>query len=447
MAIQQAFKGEIELSFYHMKTKDSKPTIYTIEPERIKYVMIEKLYENVQILPTIYISLNLRSDIYQKVIDTYETSEFLLRIRKKNVMSNTSIYTEVVKDTFSYVSSSTGTDYAKDIVSKGTENERFRGIILGLVSKTMTADLRKPFGGENILYNVTQEKLVKTALEGLPNQVVEPLAYNKTFKNLMVPPVPSRYKFLKFLFNRKPFYDSMFTFFMDFKNTYLVSKNGIGTPGRDGKPNNIMINVKEFTANDAYKDGFTIRNDGYVINVNAMDTNPVINDSLSKVQTNIVAYSDNNGVQNLSTSDSNDTLNMYIRSDNAAAMKNEISNTKYMIELLKQNVDCEIFTPNKQYLVSNYGELSKYDGRYILSYKKEFYYFTQGNQFTITCNIGLKLTQEEERAMSKEDHVIPTTITKGSKVKKTSTKKPNSFKTADRKSTTTTSKTSAATRK
>jgi hypothetical protein len=113
-----------------------------------------------------------------------------------------------------------------------------------------------------------------------------------------------------------------------------------------------------------------------------------------------------------------------MRSDNAAAVKNEISNTKYMIELKKQNVDCEIFTPNKQFLVSNYGELAKYDGKFILSYKKEFYYYTQGGEFIITSNIGLKLTQEEETAMSQSDHVVPTTKTKGNKTRKTSSKKP-----------------------
>lgn len=447
MNIQQAFKGEIRLAFEYKKSNNSKPVRYEIEPERIRYVMIEKLYENVNVLPVIYISLTLKNEMYQKVIDSYETSQFYLRIRKHNVMSNTSIMTEVVQDTFSYVSSSTGTDYARELASSSTVDESFKGILIGLVSLTATNQLKVNFN--DIFYNVDQETLVRDyALKGIKNLIMQPLDYNKKFKNILIPPVPTRYRLLRNLFDRKPFYDSMFTFFMDFRNTYLVSKNGVGTDAKDGKPNTIMINVKDFTAEDAYTDGFTIKNNAYIVNINAIDTNPVINDATSKATTNIVSYSDNNGVQNLNLEDSNNTITTYLRSDNAAAIKNEISSTKYMIELKKQNIDCEIFTPNKEIIVSNFGELAKYDGKYILSYKKEFYYYTQGGEFTITCNIGLKLTQEEESAMSRSDNVVPKTRTKGSKIKKSSARKPNNTVKATREANTeNSSKTSVATRK
>ena len=55
MAVQQAFCAEITLAFDYKETESSKVERETIETERISYVMIERMYENVNILPVIYV--------------------------------------------------------------------------------------------------------------------------------------------------------------------------------------------------------------------------------------------------------------------------------------------------------------------------------------------------------------------------------------------------------
>ena len=51
MAIQQAFKGKIKLAFDYKENENSKVKRYEISNQKIAYVMIEKKYENVNILP------------------------------------------------------------------------------------------------------------------------------------------------------------------------------------------------------------------------------------------------------------------------------------------------------------------------------------------------------------------------------------------------------------
>lgn len=448
-SIHQGYKGHIDLAFDYRQTPDATPIREEIETERITYVMIERLYENIRILPVIYVSLNVKADMYRKIIDTNQTSTFYLRIRKRNALSSTSVLSEVANDNFQYVVTTGADDYASSLLTNATRDNAYKSIIIGLVSPRMIAELRTPFN--DIYHNISQEQLIRDeALKGLKKVIMEPLTKNVTFKNILITPVASRYKLLKFLFERKPFYNSMFTFFMDFKNTYLISKNGNAVDAKDGKPSNVIIRVQDFSAADAYKDGFSIENGAYVINVNAADTNPQPAYVTDKSVNNIVGYDDNEGVQDLHISDqeSNRTTN-FVRSKNAAALKNEILNSRFAIEILKQNADPDIFTPNKSYYVSNYGVNSKYDGKYILNYKKEFYYFTQGNEFTITTNICLKLTQGEETASAKEDTVLSGFKKNSSqKTRKSSSKKVSSnVKAGNRKAVNKSKPTSSAHRK
>ena len=91
MAIQQAFKGKIKLAFDYKENENSKVKRYEISNQKIAYVMIEKKYENVNILPVLYVSLNLDSDLYTKVINSINTSKFYLNIKKKNALSKSSL--------------------------------------------------------------------------------------------------------------------------------------------------------------------------------------------------------------------------------------------------------------------------------------------------------------------------------------------------------------------
>ena len=114
-SIHQGYKGHIDLAFDYRQTPDATPIREEIETERITYVMIERLYENIRILPVIYVSLNVKADMYRKIIDTNQTSTFYLRIRKRNALSSTSVLSEVANDNFQYVVTTGADDYASSL--------------------------------------------------------------------------------------------------------------------------------------------------------------------------------------------------------------------------------------------------------------------------------------------------------------------------------------------
>ena len=399
---QKAYKGEITLAFDYKATATSQVVRENIEPERIAYLMIEHKYENVNILPVIYVSINLSSDMFTKVVNTPETSKFYLKIRKKDALSKTSIYKKVLEDTFTYVTSTTSANYSEGLNDNVMKDSTYKTIMIGLVSESMTNQLRQSYNG--IYNNIDQNKLVKLALDGLGDTIMQPLDYNNKYKSVLIPPISSRYKLLSFLFDKDQFYNSNFTFFMDFNKTYLVSKNA--TPIEGVK--NVIINIEDYTAADAADDGFTINNGAYILKINANNTNVIVNNALSKVGTNIVNYDAELGVQKFSLNGINNTegntsKTIYTRDISAAALKNELDSTSVMLELLKQNIDSEIFTPEKVFDVVNYKDYSKYDGKYILSYKREFFYPSNSGEFILTCTAALKRTGQEELATATED--------------------------------------------
>ena len=428
-SVDNAYMGEITIAFDYKANVNSSVRRIDIEARRIKFLMIENVYENTNILPVVYVSIALPSDLYTKVVSSNETSKFYLRIRKKNALSGTSVYRKTVEDTFTYVTSTTSPNFS-DKVDMASD-ESYKLIMIGLVSDTMTNTLRKMYNG--VYQNIDQTQLIKLVTDGLGKVVMAPLKYNKQYPEFIVPPTTSRYKLLYYLFEQDPFYDSMFTFFMDFDKSYIIPKNGNAVDSKDGNPNNVIINIKDYTASEAYTDGYSIDNGAYVIYVNGVNVNIIVNNSTSKVVNNVVGYWDQyTGIQDLNIDNNNTADNTlkttFIRSNNAAALRNEIESDSVILELLKQNLDGEIFEPNRSYNISNYTSYEKYNGSYFLIYKREFYYPVGDGDFIINTNVGLKKAAEEEAARTMNNQLLRKTLSATSTGKTTTTKSKTNLK-------------------
>jgi hypothetical protein len=203
---------------------------------------------------------------------------------------------------------------------------------------------------------------------------------------------------------------------MDFDKVYLVPRNG--EPVSDGQsPSTVIVNIKDYSDEDGFIDGFTSQNGSYIVNVNAANTKTIVNDSSTKITSKIVGYNDDlnmisqfqvYGESSGASPDAN-TSKSYVRMDHAGVYKQMLESNSVMVELLKSNVDGDIFTPNKQFNVSNFGAYSKYNGVYYLAYKREFYAIDTGNEYTITTNIGLKKAGIEDPIKVTTNKNKPTT--------------------------------------
>jgi len=214
---------------------------------------------------------------------------------------------------------------------------------------------------------------------------------------------------------------------MDFDKTYFLSRTAKPIPAGDNKPTTMVINIKDITQPGSLENGYSITNGSYILTVNAIDTEVKVDNATEKMINSVIAFSDSNETQNLSI-DINPTIlgsesekTTYLRTLNAALVKNEMQSNAVTISILKQNVDSSIFNPNISYTINNFKDYSKYDGKYYLYYKREIY-SQNANDFVITCNVGFKRAGTEELAMSTKDTTKKNKIITSAKTSSSATK-------------------------
>lgn len=381
---RQAYNATVELAFDYNGQREN------IESEKIVYVMIEHDYET-QVLPIIYISLSVTNDLYTKIVKYKDSAKFYLNITRTNKNSIASLSKKSITGSFNYIPSTTNPNFQEDLTS-GDDflDNSYKRIMLGLVSIELTNKLRKSFNG--FYNNIDQRTLIAMALEGT-NCIIENVAYNKVYDSIVIPPISSRYQLLKYIFDKDNFYDTNFRYFMDFEKSYLVSKRGDAIDGGDGQLSSIIVDIRSVTEDEAYYDGIEIRNGAYYIYINPSNSNVTLNEGTEKVANQIISVNDDAPVQqldlNINNSEGSDTKQMFVRTDNAALYKNELETDTIITEIMKQHIDGSPFTPNKCIVVNNYGEYNKYNGKYLMIYKREFYKCIAG-EFVMSCNVGLK---------------------------------------------------------
>jgi len=103
--------------------------------------------------------------------------------------------------------------------------------------------------------------------------LVEPFTETETVSQLIIPPKESISKTLDYLNTVRVFYNTGYRFFMDFENTYLVSKAGKATLRTLDKYETVKFNLAELGSSESLLEGF--KDDGesksYIIDVPTTD--------------------------------------------------------------------------------------------------------------------------------------------------------------------------------
>jgi len=361
-----------------------------IAAERIKYVVIDSNYES-EIMPKMYLNISVDTSLYNYITNYKDSGKFKLKIQRKNLFSRTSIADVIVNDTFSYIPSTTNSDYLKNLSEGGYRDDSYRNITVGLICDRIINSLRKTF---NTIYNnIDQETLISIATEGL-DIITQPLSYNKKYDSILIPPITSRKDFIKFIFESDNFYDTNFLFFMDFKRAYLLSRDGTALINSDDPYNDVYIDIKALNTESSYYDGINIINKSYYLYVNPVNSNIIIPDTISKVVNRLIVVDDDEELQTLdlalNTNYDSTIKDMFVRMENGSILKNELEQENVLVEVTKNLVDGYSFTPNKAYMVNNYANYSKYNGKYLLSGKKEYFRITAKGEFTSNCYLILR---------------------------------------------------------
>ena len=379
-----AFNAAITLTFFV-----NKLTV-NVAPERIKYIVIDTNYES-EIMPKLYMNISVDTALYDYITNYKDTAKFKLRIERKNLFSKTSISDTIVNETFSYIASTTNADYMRDISEGGIRDDSYRNIVIGLISDRITDSLRKSFN--SIYNNIDQETLVSLATEGL-DIVTEPLSYNKSYSSILIPPIASRNEFLKYIFDYDNFYDTKYLFFMDFKRSYLVSRNGRGVYNSDDPINDVFIDITTLRSNDSFYEGMNMINNSYYLYINPTNSNVIVPDGMGKIGNRLIVVDDDKELEMLDVTLNNNyestIKDIFVRSDNGSTIKNDMEQENVLVEVVKNQIDGYSFTPNKTYVVNNFGNYSKYNGKYVISAKKEYFRVTAGGDFRTSCYLVLR---------------------------------------------------------
>ena len=225
--------------------------------------------------------------------------------------------------------------------------------------------------------------------------VIKQPLHNPKFKCILVPPLTSRYRFFDFLFDRYPFYSTMFRYYTDFDYTYLLDRTGRAVDAHNNQKNNVIIRIREATSVNSIYQGIKRRKDAYYVDINAVDSKVTINNGTDKISSQLVSYNDDlddaesTNLNLKTTSNDSDDKILFVRNKSIIAVKNSIQDGNIFIEVTKQYVDGRVFTPNKAYYIRNYGDYKKYDGLYLISYKKTIFK-NSPNGFIITVAMGFR---------------------------------------------------------
>lgn len=394
MAISVSYSYKVEAKF----VLDGKEE--TILPEGITSIITNYDYDNNNI-PILYMGVKLETSLYNKMVINAEKASITLTISRSKNKSQYAVYNTYIKERFTYTMS-TNPDYnislEKESNTKDKIAQNYREGFLALI-KIDTTDNNKRIIN-NIIKNSNMMSVIHKYTSHM-KMVMEPIHVDKHFNFLIIPPLDSIAKLLKYLNKQSVFYREGYRYFVDFDKTYLLSAEGNPVDARDGLYSTVIVNVTDpYNSELSNQTGIVTdtTNKAYIFNINANDTIMDVKKSEDKIFNKIMGVDSFGNVRELDlniprTEGSSDKIRLErVPSDNMDYLdylKDNIENTTILFNVTKTEIDSALITPNKEFIVRNYPTFSEYNGRYVLSYKKETL-INQNNTFIHSIIFGLR---------------------------------------------------------
>ena len=382
-----------------MAYNSSKGKSYSIFKDAIKYIYIDHDYQN-KIMPIIYVKLNVKPDVYSKMVPDQGKGKIYLKLYRKRVKGSTSsIDKKVIYDEFDYFMTDDPNAYkVLDQINNSAAETTYRQCYIGLIKIDFQKKNKKTF--EGIYRDTNIMSLVQSATSD-QKMVIQPFKNNTSIKEFPCPTITSVGQFIAYLNSKYSFYKGSYIYYMDFDKTYLRSNDGSFIDAKDGDYKYIAFDIRDLTAYQALSTGMVEdRNqDAYIIYVSGTDAQIIVDRVTSELTGTISAVDGEGNTINTAyvntsslTNIGNPNANTQLLSTDPHKAKNVATriaeNSNYLI-ITKVDMDSRVFTPNKQYLLSNYEDNPKYCGVYYMTSKKEIY-LRSGNKMNCQITISMK---------------------------------------------------------
>lgn len=396
----EKYKYSVDLRYNKLKENVS----YKISPKNIKSIIIDRDYVENN-MPLTFLNVALDKNLVDDMIVNSEKNTMVLTIYKyidfddsNNIQKAKTAY---IQSEFSYIIQE-NTNETKSIDYSGDNAERndiLRYITIGLLSIKNINDNKKT---TNTTFRSTSMMNAVTYVTRHMKMVIEKFKYNKIQKELLIKPLGSVSKIIRYLNGINVFYDTQYRFFIDFDCAYLLSSSGKEVPKKGESINTILVVIRDPFKLDSAVDGMITdrKQKIYQIDVLATDADIKVNTAMEKAYTGVTGVNSNGviGMENLkiSRSASINSNNNVVRvpDNNKDMMKtiiSETNNSNAAISVNKDNLDVSVITPNKRYIIRNMEENKKLNGDFILLRKREIFIPEASNEFI--CNVSLDFKQ------------------------------------------------------
>lgn len=381
---------------------------YTFPRNSIRTIIIDDSYDK-NTMPIIYIKVRISSVLYNKLVLNASRGTISFRLFKFTRDAKSSIREVYIEDNFTYIMTSdpnynealeqfvnnTNTD---DTESSDTYMEGFIGLMsLQCIedNKKLINDIIKDSNLPSIVHKYTNHM----------NMCIEPFEYVDVIKQHIIPPMTTITSLLKWLNDNFTFYKSGYRYFRDFTTTYLLSMNGRAVSDGTSRFNTIVFSIRDPLDHLGKVNSMELdnTNHAYIIYVDASDTSIHIDRTTNKHYNSILGVDGiGNTVQehlNLPESPMLSEKVLLERTypnniENIYSTKTAIESASVIVTIRKSEIDSTIFSPNKEYQIKNYSDNREFDGRYLLSYKKEII-LRQDDGYIGGVAVGLRKINEE----------------------------------------------------
>lgn len=383
------YKYSIDLRYIKQKERISQE----IKPEHIRSIIIDRDYK-ANNLPIMFMNITLDKKLIDDMIKNYDKNTMVLTIYKyiyrenKLVTKTRYIHAEMtyfIPDDLNYRSS---LDY--DEKENQERDDITKNITIGLMGNDSINNNKRTINGT--LKNTTMINAVHYCTSHL-NMVIERFTYNETIPELLIPPQSTVSSAIKYLNNIKVFYNTPYRFFIDFDCGYLLSSAGTMVPKKGDSINSILIIIRDPLHPQAMEEGMitNYNTKNYQIDISAADSQVYQNRVTEKLYTSLSGISEQGQTKsqalsiNQSKYSNDKTEIIRTPSSNPNLLKNVTAGTNQTsshVTLNKVDVDASVFTPNKRYIIRNYDGHKDRDGDFILTRKREIYFFETDSRFT-----------------------------------------------------------------
>lgn len=390
------FRYSYRLEIRYIASSNHKE--YIIPSPSVTFVYIMHDYDN-DIRPYIMVKIKLDASIYNMMINDQGKGKVSLNIMKYNKDGTSSVYTSYINDQFDFVMSENPNVtpvFDKEVAGQGIA---YKTCMVGLFKSELMHYNQKQFDG--VYKNTNTSSLIQNATSHM-KILIEPFRYNPSIESIVVPPINSVVEFIAYINQKYNFYGDQYVYFNDFDKTYLKSNSGKYINANDGQNPYVAFDIRDMTNYKANTAGFIVDNsqNAYIIYTDPSYVQ-ISTDRITPYTASNIVTIDSNGKQQMSKVDTSSIINtspdkdstLYIPSDDphgAEYIANSLKNNTVTMVISKTEMDTSIFTPNKEYLISNYEGNNKYTGRYYMSFKQEYFYNTEV-EFMCLSNIGLRM--------------------------------------------------------